>query len=242
MGAHFEPLNHLAAADRTLFVFPHAGSGPSAYRWLSAALSDTQLYCLSLPGRGARLREPPLSQMEDVFASDLIAQIDELGGDEFAFFGHSLGGWIAHEAAQRLARCGARLPRSMHLSASRAPQVGYPKPHLHGMPAETLRNHISTLAQADGAEVPDKMIFELLEPAIRGDFQILEGHEVGQPIELSTELHCYIGARDTQVTSKDIAGWQVHTDRTLVTEVLPGGHFYFLGEASRQRLIGQLMQ
>ncbi|MEJ8560946.1 alpha/beta fold hydrolase [Yoonia sp. GPGPB17] len=242
MNACFEPLNGIAAPRRTLFVFPHAGSSPNAYRWLCAALPDTRLFCLSLPGRGARLSEPPLQRMDDIFADDLTAKILSLGGDEFAFFGHSMGGWIAHEAAQRLARCGELLPRVMHLSASRSPSKGYPAPYLHQLSQEALRNHVTTLARADGAEVPDTQIFELLEQTIRSDLQIIEDHNAGRPIRLGTELHCYVGTRDTQVTPKDVLGWQECTNRALDMDMIPGGHFYFVHEASRLQLVRSLMQ
>ncbi len=242
MSARFHAMNCVPNATRTMFVFPHAGSGPTAYVWLCRELRDTQLYGLSLPGRGARLSEPPLRRMEDIFAGDLMDEIDTLAGDCFAFFGHSMGGWVAHEAARRLAQNGHALPQVMHLSASRAPTVGYPTPHLHRLPRAALLNHVTQLAQVDGAEVLNDMIFELLEPTIRSDFEIMEHHEVGPPLALDTELHCYVGAKDPQVTPKDVVGWQDCTGGALDTNILPGGHFYFLHELGRRQLVRHLMQ
>jgi len=224
-----------------MFVFPHAGSGPTAYAWLCKELEETQLYGLSLPGRGARLLERPIRRMEDIFADDLMDEVDALAGDCFAFFGHSMGGWIAYETALRLATSGRALPQAIHLSASRAPTVGYPAPHLHELPSVALFNHVSKLAQTDGADVPDNTVFELLEPTIRSDFEILEDHEVGQPLALEIELHCYVGAKDPQVSPKDVVGWQDCTGSPLDTNILPGGHFYFLHEPGRRQLVRHLI-
>jgi surfactin synthase thioesterase subunit len=65
-----------------------------------------------LPGRQARLREAPLTRVEDV--ADVLAELLAVHTGPVAVYGHSLGGTIAYELAMRLQE-GGRPPRALVL-------------------------------------------------------------------------------------------------------------------------------
>ena len=85
-----------------LFCFPYAGGDARTYSDWNERLGDGVEGCpVQLPGRGHRLAEPPLRQMQLVVeetARDLRPFFDK----PFAFFGHSMGGTLAFELARLL--------------------------------------------------------------------------------------------------------------------------------------------
>src|SRR5512135_3284299 len=98
------------AAQVRLFCFPYAGGGTALYYRWSQWLPPTVHVCpVELPGHGRRLREPAFRQIEPLVAAaaeGLRTQLDR----PFAFFGHSLGAWIAFELARHLRQAYGLLP------------------------------------------------------------------------------------------------------------------------------------
>src|SRR5690606_34355930 len=105
-----------------LFCFPHAGAGALAYRaWIEKLRAAASVAAIRLPGRESRIAEAPFENMEDLVPA-LAASLAPALQPPFAFFGHSMGAGIAFELVRWLRRNGRPLPRSLHVSAARAPQ------------------------------------------------------------------------------------------------------------------------
>src|SRR6266576_5801192 len=85
-----------------LFCFSHAGGSAMIFRpWQKAMAPEIEVFSVQLPGRGGRVMEPPATRMPALadMTTDAVARyIDR----PFAFFGHSMGGLLAFEVAQRL--------------------------------------------------------------------------------------------------------------------------------------------
>src|SRR5467141_1404547 len=78
-----------------LFCFPHAGGAGSDYRkWPADFPPEIEVLPIQLPGRGNRWNEPPIERMAvlvERLASALAPRLDV----PFAFFGHSMGCFVA---------------------------------------------------------------------------------------------------------------------------------------------------
>src|SRR3954468_12228703 len=93
------------AARLRLVCFPYAGGGASAYWRCAAALpAGIELAAVTLPGREARLDEPPRENLAMLLPEllDALARYRQ----PVAFFGHSMGALIAFELCRALAREG----------------------------------------------------------------------------------------------------------------------------------------
>lgn len=93
---------------RTVVLFPHAGGGASAYRLLSAALTEAgaRVLIVQYPGRQDRAAEPhpgSLSGLAQGAVADLRPQLD---GGPLTLFGHSMGAIVAFEAVRALEAAG----------------------------------------------------------------------------------------------------------------------------------------
>ncbi|MCL2933156.1 MAG: alpha/beta fold hydrolase [Trichodesmium sp. MAG_R03] len=86
-------------ASIRLFCFHNLGGSASMYRqWSDALLPEIEVLPIQLPGREQRLQEQPFTDFAsliEILADFLSPYLDK----PFAFFGHSMGSYIAFELA-----------------------------------------------------------------------------------------------------------------------------------------------
>ena len=208
-----------------LLCFPYAGGSEAVFRnWREGLPESIEVCAVQLPGRGARVKEPPftdLHRLVEAAAEGLIARLDK----PFAIFGHSMGGTIAFELARRLRREYGVQPVHLFISARCSPQslVGQIMPKLTDADFEAVLRR----GEATPNEVlEDPELMELLLPVLRADFAI------GQPSVLEPEppLNCPItvfgGLADLASKRECLEGWGEHTNGRFLLRMLPGGHFF----------------
>lgn len=106
----------------TLFCFPFAGGGASAYNSWVQKMKDTITVCpIQLPGREERIMEKPYHNMTDML-DELEETIWENIRGPYAFWGHSMGGKIAYELEKRMEKRG-KTARCFMVSGSRIPSI-----------------------------------------------------------------------------------------------------------------------
>ena len=209
-----------------LFTFPPAGFGATFYHsWAKLLPAGIELNSVQLPGRENRLREPAISNMQDLVEKleiDLKLELDR----PFAFFGHSMGASVAFELACRLEKYG-RPPEYLFVSGRQSPLTPDFLPPLHqlsdaafiyqlqhrytGIP-ETVRNDASLLA--------------LFLPALRADVTILETYSPTSVNPLDLPIAVLSGESDTTLPTGTLAGWQDFTRGSFTCYTFSGGHFY----------------
>jgi medium-chain acyl-[acyl-carrier-protein] hydrolase len=85
-----------------LLCFPHAAGNATFYRPLRRFMPPEVDFCpVELPGRAARLHEPPFTSMSALMEK-LEHALQPLMGVPFGFFGHSVGACMAFESARQL--------------------------------------------------------------------------------------------------------------------------------------------
>ena len=134
-------------AERRLFLFPYAGSGPAVFGEWSAKLSN-QLEVLSAhyPGRGSRHSEFPIKQIT-ILIEKLSLAIQPLLDKPFAFLGHSLGALVAFEITRQLCRNSLPRPVILFVSGCGSPDLLDLRPPLHGLPDSEF---LESLKQING--------------------------------------------------------------------------------------------
>jgi medium-chain acyl-[acyl-carrier-protein] hydrolase len=128
-----------------LFCFPYAGGGSSIFRtWAASLPSYVEVYAANLPGRGARIAEPPfthISTMVESIADDLRPHL----GKPFAFFGHSMGAIIGFELARLLRREDSPGPLHLFVSGHPAPQLPVDFRRTYDLPEQELIEELRRL-------------------------------------------------------------------------------------------------
>ncbi len=217
----------LRRASARLFCFPHAGGGASVFRnWSEDLPSAIELCPARLPGREARLSEPPLTTMRELVAALAEAIAPHLEG-RFAFYGHSMGAIVAFELARLLRASGAPMPACLAVSGARAPQfrAGWIPP-----PEPGEREFLDQLRRLEG--IPQEALDspELLAailPALRADASLYRQYVYEEQPPLECPIFAYGGQADPNVTPEHLAAWGGQTSVCFRARLFPGGHFFF---------------
>lgn len=207
----------------TLVLFPHAGANASLFRpWLQSERIGMWTLIATLPGRGARLSEPPVKRF-DLLVEELMAALKPVLPRRYALFGHSLGAYVAFEIARRL----PTEPAVLFVSGATPPQ--------QRLPAERPRAEMSDAELVDelrrlGGTPPEILqhpeLLELLMPSIRADFELADDYVYRPGPPLSCPVHALGGAHDTTTAASALPGWLEHSKAPGQVKTFDGGHFY----------------
>lgn len=222
-----------------VFCFPYAGVGPSAYRlWYGALPAAAEICIAQLPGREARLREPPIADMAtlvDALTAALSPHLDL----PFVFFGHSMGALLAAEVARKLAALGSPTPAHLVVSGRRALHLPDSSARLSGLSDDGFIAEIGR--RYGGIPAPilaDPEMLALLLPGLRADIAALESYVHRSQPRLSCPVTVLGGMQDPTVPVADLHDWQELTTGAFRVRSFPGDHFYL--NAHRAQVIGEV--
>jgi medium-chain acyl-[acyl-carrier-protein] hydrolase len=214
-----------------LFSFPHAAGTAAYYRRLRNSMpAEFDLCPLELPGRGARLDEPPFISMSALMTR-LSHVLQPLMDVPFGFLGHSVGACMAFEAARQLRSADGRAAVHLFVSGRGSPSCGPADPA-----AARLRSDhdlLAILARFGGtpaAILQRPELMAVLLPALRSDLALVEGYAVDPGDRIACPITAFGGADDVS-HSGSLQSWSAFTRGTFRSSTFPGGHFYFSPEA-----------
>jgi medium-chain acyl-[acyl-carrier-protein] hydrolase len=219
--------NNSAVVRCRLFVFPHAGGNAALYLPLRRLMPhDIDLCPVELPGRAARLDEVALTSMTALMER-LHQVLQPLMTVPFGFFGHSVGAWMAYEAARRLRSVAGRTAAHLFVSGR-----GVPEPAPAVPPRTRVRSDADLLAilrrfgGTPAAIMQRPELVAVLLPALRADLAMIDEYAV----DPGDRIHCPItafGGADDLAHSGSLESWSKFTRGRFRMRVFPGGHFYF---------------
>ena len=222
------------AAPHRLFCFSYAGAGIAVFRnwWLD--FRNVEVCCIQLPGREQRRHEQPFACMDELIPP-LVDGLRKWLNRPFVFYGHSVGGRIAFEAARALRGAGLPQPRHLFVGATPAPEIGSLWPPLHSMEDTDFLDEIQRRYGAIPAPIlTDPEMLAALLPALRADVALMEtyNHVSGSPLECP--ITAMGGVRDRVVRRAALQAWSHHTSNRFELHLLEGDHFFL--QAQRHRL------
>ncbi|HEX8556908.1 MAG TPA: alpha/beta fold hydrolase [Pyrinomonadaceae bacterium] len=231
----FRALRPRPAPRARLFCFPYAGGSDFVFReWPRHLAPDVEIHAALLPGRASRISAEPLTSIS-AMAERLAEGVRPLLDRPFAFYGHSMGAFIAFEVARRLRSGAGAGPAHLFVGGCRAPQLPDPDPPIHGLPDEEFVANLRRLngTPAEVFEHPELM--RLMLPLLRADFEAVESYvyEPGEP--LACRVSAYGGLRDTLVAREQLEGWREQAAGDFSLSVFDGDHF-FLQQSAPQLL------
>ncbi len=216
------------AAARRLFCLPYAGGGVSAYaQWWRGLPTDVEVVGVQLPGREARLNDPPLTSIT-AMADSAFAAVRTATDLPFAIFGHSMGALVAFELALRVEGDETlRPPSHVFLSGRRAPGTIEP---VADMTALEDAEFLAALEFRFGAVTEDvrmqPALLELLVPLLRADVAAVESYRA----PLGRLLHCPVdvcgGLGDMHPRPVELGDWQAWAQQPVGVRLFEGDHFY----------------
>jgi medium-chain acyl-[acyl-carrier-protein] hydrolase len=193
-----------------------------------------------LPGREARLAEPPFTRSADL-VSELAKGLAPLLDLPYALLGHSMGAVAAFELARHLRRTRDSLPTRLFVSGARAPERPNPDPLIaHLGDAEFLDEVRRRYDAIPGAVLENPELVQLLLPSLRADFAMFESYDCRNEPPLDCPISAFGGLDDTRVSAEDVSAWSGHTASNFSVRMFPGGHFFIhAAEAAVQRAVAE---
>lgn len=223
----------------TLYCLPHAGGGSAIYhRWARLLPAGICVCPIRLPGRESRLKEPAIDDMDSAVAA-LMQNVMPTLKSPFALYGHSMGGVMAFEFAQAIARH-ALVPEALFVSASRAPHLYGTDELLHTLPDDEMIAALVRYYASGGAVTDDELeMMRLLADTIRADLKLLETYRYREVPPLKCPIIAVAATEDVKVTAAQVHQWKRHTSNRFTFRSVPGHHL-FLRE--QEQALGRLIE
>jgi surfactin synthase thioesterase subunit len=229
-----------------MICFPFAGGGLVSFRAWGQLFDDAvELVAVEAPGRGTRIHETPVDDM-DTFVEGLLPEMIELLDRPAAFFGHCLGGLTMFatlcalpEASARFVNrafaCGVRPPHRLKRRGEFEDNLAYdmmlhpefdvrlpPFAQTDDIFADIIRQ-FDTPAANRMLEIPK--LRQALLPTIRAEFRMAYNYKY-QPVEpFSFPISSFVGDSDPWVSEEDSASWGELTRGDFANHVCKGSHF-----------------
>lgn len=224
-----------------LICLPFAGGSKYAYhRYTQLAPDWLEIIPLDLPGRGSRMGEALLTDMEAI-VDDVMNQVRGLTVYPYAIYGHSMGALITLLVARRIRREKLNEPLHLFVTGHGGPSANEDRVIRHKMPDPQLIEELISLNGMPQDILDDKALMDFFLPILRADFQAIETYQYEEDDKLEQPITCVIG-RDEKITLEKAQAWEKETIGPLDVRRFPGKHF-FIFEHSKEviRLISRAL-
>lgn len=208
-----------------LICFSYAGGNAGTYlSWQKYLHSDVELAVIQLPGRGARLSDPPFRSMNEMVKAIFIG-INQLPPKPSALYGHSMGARVAYELTLMFFRFGLHLPVQVIASGSIAPNICSFKEKTYSLPDKEFIEKIKDLNGTSEEVIKNTEFMKLVLPTLRADFEIIETYINTSKLIIPTKVSIFAG-KDDKIEQRDIEEWfKIFVQNTGI-HWINGGHFF----------------
>ncbi|MFF3178067.1 thioesterase II family protein [Streptomyces sp. NPDC057900] len=211
-----------------LVCLPHAGGSASFYFPVARELApEVEVLAVQYPGRQDRRSEPAVTGLETM-ADRIAEELEPLADRPYALFGHSMGAAIGFEVARRMEAAG-RGPTDLFVSGRRAPSLDRGDEWQPGTDEEVVEE-IRKLNGTGGSLLDDEETLRMILPALRADYRALRGYRYRPGPPLDCPVTAFTGDQDPKARVEDVRAWVNHTRSGFGLRVLPGGHFFLVGQ------------
>ena len=209
-----------------LFCLPYAGGSGAIFRdWPALLSNDIDVCPLELPGRGSRIAEPVAGSMAEIVA-ELSATIDEFSNLPYFLFGYSMGGLLAFELAHWRRTWKLRNPDRLIIGATAAPDASPLERDLHKLSDNDLLEELRQYNGTPEAILQNKELMQLVMPAIRADFALVEKYRPEKRATLSIPVDVILGTADAYIERGRAEAWAETTSAHCQLHYLDGDHFF----------------
>lgn len=214
------------------FCIPFSGGNAYTYFGLRKYLPpNIELYNLELPGRGKRISEPLLYNIEDM-TQDLFGQIENEIDGSYAIYGHSLGALLGFTLCRYISMKGASLPVTLFLSGQTAPSL-LKADDKHNLPDDQFIDMLREMEGTPEELLTDKSFLQYFLPVIRADFKSISRYKyTPNETALDVPIEVLLG-NEENINDEDAAKWQLETNSTLSIHRFKGGHFFIFNHLEK---------
>lgn len=212
-------------------MLPYAGGTAYNLMPLATQIRDIDIHVLEWPGRGSRIKEPLLTDIE-IITSDLLDRVSPLLKQyrHYAVYGHSMGTTTGYMLIQRISEQTGRYPLHFFVSGSGGP-VTREKRNWHILPSSEFWEKVRALGGCPDEMFESSELLDFTEPILRADFEALERFEYKATVPMPCPITAFRGTHDEQGIAA-FKTWQKETTYPLKLVEMEGGHFFIFQHRS----------
>lgn len=210
-----------------VFCLPFAGGNKYSYRlYKENASSFLNIIAIDYPGRGARIAEPLLEDI-DTLVNDVYNQVSkEIGDTDYAIYGHSMGGLIAYLLTRVLIEKNHKAPSHLFITSTTGPSaISRTDRKRHLLPKLEFINEIKDLGGMPDEILQNDEWLYYFEPILRADFKASENYIYQNYPPLKIPITVITGSEE-DMEMADVYTWQKETDCVIDFKQMPGNHFF----------------
>lgn len=212
-----------------LYMIPHAGGSAMGYMTMKRFIDPehVELVPLELAGRGRRMKEVCHTSIEeDVY--DLYAMIKEqIKGEDYAIFGHSLGTLITYELVKKIQKEKERMPKCVFFSGGCAPYYRKLLPVIGDVSDEEFVSKFGENQALPKEILANKELLAMLLPVLRADVKKSESYVYVESEKINTDVVCFYGSSDALANEEAMEKWKTLATGSFLMKEFDGGHFYY---------------
>lgn len=210
-----------------LICIPFAGGNRYSFLKLKPHLTESiDFVTVELPGRGNRMMEPLLYNLDEM-VDDLARKIaPHLQGD-YMIYGHSMGAALGNLLIHRFHKMGEKLPLHFIATGRSAPRYQQYDRLLHLLSDQDFKLALKQLGGLPEQVLANDEIMEFFLPVIRADIQALETsrYQIAgtHPVPMTA-----IAGTGEAISDQQLQGWKEETNGDFEGLRLEGNHFFIL--------------
>ncbi len=216
-------------AEQVLVCLGYCGGGTAAFRpWGRLLPPSVDLALVCYPGREGRYTTPFATDWSELMA-DVLHTLRTIAARPYVLFGHSMGAWVAFEAAARMEQSGLRPPDALVVSANDAPTQWQRRRERRPTAADTDRQLLDWMSRV--GQLPDELLAdadlcEIAVEVLRADLRMSSSYRYLPGVSVRTPTQVIYGVDDPIAGPEAAQRWQSVTTGPFSIRCLPGGHFY----------------
>ena len=209
-----------------IFAIPFAGGSKYSYRALENKLpSHFDWETIELPGRGTRMQEELLTDIEATTAYIFREIQHRVQRVEYMIYGHSMGTLLGYELAKKIVESGLKPPICLFLTGHEAPSLLKCK-KISSYEKNAFWQEVKKLGGLPNEVMENEELRDFFEPVLRADFKTVEGYKYQAPQQpLPVPVFVRVGSEE-DIVEEELMEWQNETRYKLDVQVLPGDHFF----------------
>jgi len=212
-----------------LFCIPFSGGNAYSYSEFRKYLPENIEFCpLELPGRGKRISEPLLRNIEDM-TKDLVGQMENEISGRYAIFGHSLGALLGITVCRALLIKKLNCPLMLFLSGQIAPSL-IKSDNNHNLPDDKFTDILRQMEGTPEELLSDKNFVSFFMPIVKADFKAISDYRyTPKNFPNDVPITVLLGSQD-KISVEEASLWQVETDKIISIHHFEGGHFFIFNQ------------